>query len=204
MKSTRYCMQCHGGIGARILTGRCRRGPRRERMAGIARIRGLNAWPSGRFGPEAATASGMPRASDTTCGLLPLLSRLIGFIPVSAPPFRTDGRRINDRRGPVGLAPVPEFVQGRAAQPAPQARLGPRREPAMRRRGRGAERRRQMPPGTTAGQHVHHSSEHRPLATRSGPTILRTNDERRQQRRDRLPELVRNQPLRQISAHDRS
>jgi len=93
---------------------------------------------------------------------------------------RPDGRRVDDRRGPVHLAPGTEFVQHRPVQPAPQARLGPRREPAMRRRGRRTERRRQMPPGATAGQHVHHGSEHGPLITRSGPAALRTGIERRQ------------------------
>lgn len=89
------------------------------------------------------------------------------------------GRR---RRGPVRLAPGPEFVQHRPVQPTPQAGLGPYREAAVRGRGRRAERRRQMPPGTAAGQRVHHCREHGPFVIRSGPATLQTSSLRRQQR----------------------
>lgn len=55
-------------------------------------------------------------------------------------------------------------------------------------RGRpGIEGRRQMPPCTPAGQHVHHHGEHRPFVQRRGTTTLRTPGERRQQRAGQLP-----------------
>jgi hypothetical protein len=121
---------------------------------------GLRARLSCMFAPDTATASGMPWASDSTCSLLPFLPRSTGFGPVSDPP----GGRVDDRRGPVHLAPGPEFVQHRPVQPTPQAGLGPYREAAMRGGGRRAERRRQMPPGTAAGQRVHHCHLRRPLS----------------------------------------
>lgn len=120
---------------------------------------GLRARLSSMFAPDTATASGRPWASDSTCSLLPFLPRSTGFGPVSNPPFGANGGRVDDRRGPVHLAPAPEFVQHRPMQPTPQARLGPYREAAMRGGGRRAERWRQMPPSTAAGQYIHHGGE---------------------------------------------
>ena len=50
----------------------------------------------------------------------------------AVPLFGANGGRVDDRRGPVHLAPGPEFVQHRPVQPTPQAGLGPYREAAMR------------------------------------------------------------------------
>ena len=46
-------------------------------------------------------------------------------------------------------------VQDRPVQASPYSGLGPDPEPAVHRRGRGTETRRQMPPRATADQHVH-------------------------------------------------
>lgn len=74
---------------------------------------------------DTATASGMPWASDSTYSLLPFVPRSTGFGPVSDQPFGANGGRVDDRRGPVHLAPGPEFVQHRPERPPPQAGLGP-------------------------------------------------------------------------------
>lgn len=132
-------------LSARSLTGRRRCGPRRGRTAGMRRMSGLRARLSCMFALDTATVSGMPWASDSTCSLLPFLPRSTGLGPVSDPPWRE--RR--PRRRSCGL--------------------GPCREAAMRGGGRRAERRRQMPPGTGAGQRVHHCREHGPLVTRAVP-----------------------------------
>jgi len=77
-----------------------------------------------------------------------------------------------------------ELVRDGLAQPPPQPVLGPRGEPAMGGGRRDTERLRQVPPGTVAGQPVHHSREHRPLINRGRPASLRTGSERRQQQCD--------------------
>lgn len=74
-------------LSGRSVTGRRRRGPRRDRTAGMPRMSGLRARLSCMFAPDTATASGMPRASDRPCSLLPFLPRSTGFGPVSDPPF---------------------------------------------------------------------------------------------------------------------
>jgi len=74
-------------LSARSLLGRLRRGPRRERMAGIALTSGCSAWLSWTLAAETPTASGTPCASDNTCSLLPGLPRSTGFGPVSDPLF---------------------------------------------------------------------------------------------------------------------
>jgi hypothetical protein len=202
-RSQARCSAEKYALSARSLTGRRRRGPRRERTAGIARTSGLRARLSCVLAPDTATASGMPWAVTKMCSLQPCWPRSTGFGPVSDPPFGPRRRGVHDRRGPVEPAPGAEFVQDRQVQPAPQAGPGPGREPAVRRRGRDPERLRQMPPGTSAGQHEHHRREDRPFIQRGGPTPLRSRVERRQQWLDQLPQPVRNQPPRQIGTHKR-
>jgi hypothetical protein len=80
------------------------------------------------------------------------------------------------RNRPLGLpAMPPEPLAGLdLVQPPLHTGRGPGSEPAMR-GGRGVpERLRQVPPGTPAGEHVHHGREHRPLITRSRPTVPRS------------------------------
>lgn len=103
------------------------------------------------------------------------------------------------RRGAVGWPPSGRgrrCVSSTAWCSRRHGLTGPYGEAAMRGGGRRAERRRQVPPGTAAGQRVHHCREHGPLVTRSGPTTLRTSSEGRQQRGGQLPEFIRNQTLR--------
>ena len=169
-RSQARCSAEKYALSARSLTGRRRCGPRRDRTAGMPRMSGLRARLSWMFAPDTATASGTLWATDSTCSLLPFLPRSTGFGPVSDPPsFAANGGRVDERRGPVHLAPGPEFVQHRPVQPTPQAGLGPYREAAMRGGGRRVERRRQTPPGTAAGQRVHHCREHGPLVNGAVP-----------------------------------
>lgn len=116
--------------------------------------------------------------------------------------FVADGGRVDDGRGPVQLTMGPELVQNGLVQSPPQPGLSPRREPAVCGSRRNPERLRQIPSGAAAGQHIHHSGAHGPLVNRSRPASLRTRRKRRQQRSDKHPEFVRNQPLRQINTHD--
>ncbi|SFQ26930.1 hypothetical protein SAMN04489713_125119 [Actinomadura madurae] len=74
-------------LSARTFTGRQRRGPRRDRIAGNAINKGLNAWLSWTLAAETATTSGSPAASDRTWSLLPFLPRSTGLGPVSVPPL---------------------------------------------------------------------------------------------------------------------
>ncbi len=195
-RSQARCSAEKYALSARSLTGWRRRGPGRDRTAGMPRMSALRARLSCMFAPDAATASGMPWASDSTCRSLPFLPRSTGFGPVGDPPlFWRERGRVDDRRGLVHLAPGPEFVEHRPVQPTPRAGLDPYREAAVRGGGRRAERRRQMPSGTVAGQRVHHCREHGPLVTRSGPITLRASSERRQQRGGRIPEFITNQTL---------
>lgn len=142
-RSQARCSAEKYAVSARSLTGRRRRGPRRERTAGMPRMSGLRARLSCMFAPDTATASGMPWASDSTCSLLPFLPRSTGFGPVSDPALWRERRprQRSPRSGPP--RPGPRFVQYRPVQPTPEAGLGPYREAAMRGGGRRAERRRQ-------------------------------------------------------------
>lgn len=184
-------------LSARSSTGRRRRGPRRDRTAGMPRMSGLWARLSCMFAPDTATASGMPWASDSTCSLLPFLPRSTGVGPGQR-------SRILARTEAASRITEVQSTSPRAPSSSGTARYSRRHRPTsvhiVQRRcavaGRRAERRRQMPPGTAAGQRVPNCGEHGPLVTRSGPTILRTSSERRQQRGGRLPEFVRNQTLR--------
>lgn len=87
-----------------------RRGPRRDRTAGIAFTKGFNAWESCTLTPETATDKGIPARSDKTCifenqdhhpGSGQRLQR-------GRTPRRTSGHPM---RGQV--APVAELVPGR-------------------------------------------------------------------------------------------
>jgi hypothetical protein len=75
------------------------------------------------------------------------------------------------------------------------------REPAMRGGRRGAERRRQIPSGTTTGQHVHHRREHLPIRHRYRPATLRSGPERWYQWRGNLPQPIADQVPRKIHSH---
>lgn len=168
---------------ARSSTGRRRRGPRREGTAGVPRSGGLRTWLSCVFAPDTATAGGRRGLGlGRTCGSRPFLPRSTRFGRSAIPPSRPRRRGIHDRRGPVDLAPGARLGQDRPVQSTPQPRPRPRREPAVCRRGRDGERLRRTPPGTPAGQHVHHRREHAALVERRGPADLRTGGERRQQR----------------------
>lgn len=114
-RSQARCSAEKYALSARSLTGRRRRGPRRDRTAGMPRMSGLRARLSCMFAPDTATASGMPWASDSTCSLLPFLPRSTGFDPVSDPPFFWRERRPR-RRSPRSSPPRP----------------GPRVRPALR------------------------------------------------------------------------
>lgn len=82
-------------LSARSLTGRRRRGPRRDRTAGMPRMSGLRARLSCMFAPDTATASGMPWVSDNTCSLGPYREAAM----------RGGGRRAERRRQmPPGAA----------------------------------------------------------------------------------------------------
>ena len=70
-------------LSARALSGRRRRGPRRERISGKAMNKGLNASMPAVLAAERPTTSGSPAASDSTWSLLPLLARSTGLGPVS-------------------------------------------------------------------------------------------------------------------------
>lgn len=194
-RSQARCSAEKYALSARSLTGRGRRAPGRDRTAGMPRMSGLRARLSCMFAPDAATASGMPSASDSACRLRPFLPRSTRFGPVSDPPFWRERwpRRPSTRSS--APRPGPEFVEYRPVQPTPQAGLDPYREAAVCGGGRRAERRRQMPSGTAAGQRVHHCREHGPLVTRSGPTTLRASSERRKQRGGKLQEFITNQTL---------
>lgn len=72
-------------VGVQLVRRR-RRGPRRERTAGIARTKGLSACWSLVLAAETATARGRPVASVSTWSLLPGLPRSTGLGPVSSPP----------------------------------------------------------------------------------------------------------------------
>nr|WP_234380100.1 hypothetical protein [Streptomyces sp. CMB-StM0423] len=90
------------------------------------------------------------------------------------------------------VAPRVTVVEGMAG--IGKAAVGGRR--------RDPERLRQMPPRTAAGQHVHDGREHGPLVNRRSTASLRTRRKRRQQRSDKRPEIIRNQPLGQTNTHD--
>lgn len=103
--------------------GRRRRGPRRDRTAGMPRMSGLRAKLSCMFAPDTATASGMPWASDSTCSLLPFLPRSTGFGPVSDPRFWRERRPC--RRSPRSSPPRP----GPRVRPAPPGAADARGRP---------------------------------------------------------------------------
>ncbi len=63
------------GLSACNFPGLRRRGPRRERIAGIARTNGRRAAASGMLASETATVNGIPVRSDSTCSFEPDLPR---------------------------------------------------------------------------------------------------------------------------------
>lgn len=174
-------------LSARTLSGCRRRGPRRERTAGIPRTSGRSAWTSLTFAADAPTATGSPCASVRTGSLLPALPRLTGFGPVSGPPFRAHRGSIDDHRAPVESAAGSDLVQNHAVQPTPHSGCGPEGKPPVSRRRRHSERRWQIPPRAPAGQHVHDGREHGTLVGRRGATALRARAEGRQYRLDHCP-----------------
>jgi hypothetical protein len=141
-------------LSARSLTGRRRLGPRRDPTAGMPRVCGLRARLRACSHLTRRRRAGCPGHRTARAACCPSRRDRPDSAP-SAIPLGANGGRVDDPRGPVHLAPDPEFVQHRPMQPTPQADLGPCREAAMRGGGGRAERRRQMTPGTAAGQHAH-------------------------------------------------
>src|SRR5690606_31329977 len=178
------------------LPGLRRRGPRRDRIAGMAPTKGLTANPSGVVAAERPVARGSPPRSVSTCSFEPGLPRSTGFGPVIAPSFSPAPRRHPPRPGtsrsaldcPARRAPPP-------VDPGPQSGLGPSQKPSMRGGHFHPERRRYPPPGTPAGEHIHDRGEHLAGIRRCPPTTLRALSSLWNQRLDQLPELVGNQPL---------
>ncbi len=182
-------------LSACNVPGRRRRGPSRDRTAGIAMTRAFNARESWTLAAETATDRAIPARSDKICCLDPGLPRSVGFGPVRSPLFRPDTRCAGHHSRPVDQALATQLIEHRPMQPTPHPGLGPHREPAMHRGHAHPERGWQHPPCTTAGQHIHHSCEHRPLVGRDHPATLRTRRKLRQRRLHQFPQLVRHQPL---------
>ena len=91
----------------RTLSGRRRRGPRRERTAGIPRTSGPSAWTSLTFAADTPTTMGSPCASVRTCSLPPALPRSTGCGPDGEPPVSRRRRHSECRwqippRAPAG------------------------------------------------------------------------------------------------------
>jgi hypothetical protein len=124
---------------------------------------GCRAWLSWVLAAETPTSSGSPVASESTCSFEPGLPRSTGFGPVNSPPFRPDAGRVDNRCGPVHIPGGAVQVQDRPVQLGPHSRLGPGPEPAMRGRRGHPKRRRQVPPRTPGGEHIHDRGEHRPV-----------------------------------------
>ncbi|MDP9641478.1 hypothetical protein J2S53_001423 [Actinopolyspora lacussalsi] len=72
-------------MSACSVSGRNRRGPRRLRVGGIARTRGIRAWLSWVLAAETPTDRGMPPRSVAMWIVLPDFPRSTGLGPVSQP-----------------------------------------------------------------------------------------------------------------------
>ncbi len=102
--------------------------------------------------------------------------------------------RVKDRAGEVDQVPLVQKLENLLMQPPPDPGSRPDDEPAMNRRLRRPEARRQRPPSATADQHIDDRGEDRLVIDARDPTPLRTYPGRRQQRPRDLPQSVRNNP----------
>ena len=94
----------------------------------------------------------------------------------ASPPFRPNACRVQDRCRPVEFARATESIEHLAMQFLEHPIPHPGTEPSMRGRHGHPERGRQVPPRTSAGEHVHDRGEHRPVIGRRTATSLRPGD----------------------------
>ena len=156
------------------------------------------------FAALAATASGSPPASVSTCSFEPGLPRSTGFGPVSSPIFRPHVGGVDHRAGPVDRRLLAEPIQYRPVQSPPQPGLGPGHEAAVGGRLGDAELRGQVSLGAAGGQHVDDRGEHRPVTHLPGATALRALGLRWDQRLDELPQPVEHHFPAQSFCYDRT
>jgi hypothetical protein len=113
---------------------------------------------------------------------------------VFAPFFGAHVSGVEDDAGDIYEACVVELVQDRFVKPAPDPGARPDHEPAVGRRLRYAEARRQGPPSAAADQHVDDCCELRLIRSVRCSTTLRAHPVLRNQRPCELPQAVRNNP----------
>lgn len=108
-------------LSAWSLAGRHRRGPRRERTAGVPRTRGLRASPSLTFAAENAQVNGGPWLSHSRWNFESVSPRSVGFGPVFTPLLaRIDGGRRWPGTSPVvRVCPVHPESFGRSGATVP-------------------------------------------------------------------------------------
>ncbi len=111
--------------------------------------------------------------------------------------------RIQHGTGQVDQPLPVQELEHLLVEPTPDTGPGPDQEPAVHRRLRRPEARRQSPPGTAADQHVHDRGEDRLVIDVRHPAALRTHPRSRQQRLHQLPQPVRNNPAPPPTPHDR-
>jgi hypothetical protein len=166
-------------LSACSLSGLRRRGPQRDRIAGIVCTQWLECVGVVGVRGRDTDTRGSPLPSDRTWIFEPGLPRSTGSTRSVIPPFRPHGCGVDDDARPVDQPLATQLVQYRVMELAPQPGLGPLAEAAVRGLERHPERGRQIPPRTPAGQHVHDRSEHRTSRQRRRPTALRTRPELR-------------------------
>lgn len=120
-------------LSARTFSGRRRRGPRRERTAGIPRMSGRSAWTSLTFAADTPMATGSSCASVRTCRCPLCLDRPDSALSTD-PPFRAHRDGIGDHGTPVESATGSGLVQDYAVQSTPHSGGGPDGEPPVSRR----------------------------------------------------------------------
>jgi hypothetical protein len=108
---------------------------------------------------------------------------------LSTPPFGPNAGCVRDRRRTAEFTCSTEPVEHCAMDRAEDTSLGPLGESPVSGRDADLELRRQMPPGTAAGQHVHDRGEQRPLVQRRGPAGPGGADQIRAQGVRRSPEM---------------
>jgi hypothetical protein len=119
------------GLAGVQLAGLRRRGPRRERMAGMALTSGLRAKESLTLAADSATDSGRPAASDKAWIFEPGFPGPPGWGRSGCPFFSADAGGVHDHAGPVDEALAAQLVQHGPVQPGPDPGLCPLAEPAV-------------------------------------------------------------------------
>lgn len=151
---------CRGGGAGGGVGGALGRGLIVGVTAGIAITSGLSAWLSWVLAAETRNGERQPGTlgqgmdlSSRGCRGRPGWDR--SEIPFSGP----HAGPVHDRAAPVDEALAAEFVQECVVQVPPQTGFGPLAEAAVRGLERHPERRWQIPPCASAGQHVHDRNE---------------------------------------------